>query len=274
MRLLVSKHNLGKWVAFYVYKKIREFAPNDSRPFILGLPTGSTPLDMYKQLIKFHKDRLLSFKHVITFNMDEYVGLSEDHAKSYRHYMFSNFFNHIDIPKTNINLLNGSAVDLNHECKIFEEKIASVGGMHLIVGGTGEDGHIAFNEPYSSLSSITRVKTLDYSTRMANSRFFENNLEKTPTMALTMGIKTILDAKEVLIMACGLHKSNAIANAVEGSISSICPISCLQMHKNALIICDEYAAFELRLKTMRYFESLKDEYYDLEQELSTEELTQ
>lgn len=273
MRLLVSQHNLGKWAAHYVSKKIKEFGPTESKPFVLGLPTGSTPLEMYKQLIKFNEQKLISFKNVITFNMDEYVGLPDDHPQSYHHYMFSNFFNHIDINHENVNILNGNATYLEYECKVFEEKIATLGGMELIVGGIGEDGHVAFNEPGSSLNSVTRVKTLNYSTILANSRFFDNNVEKTPNLALTMGIKTVLDAKEVLILAKGLNKAQAVMHAIEGSISSMCPVTALQMHRNASIICDEYAAFELKLKTIRYFGDLKDEYYGLDQELATHGFT-
>ena len=269
MRLLVSKYNLGKWAAHYVCKKIKQFQPTESKPFVLGLPTGSTPLDMYKQLIKFNEQKLISFKHVITFNMDEYVGLAEDHPESYHYYMHNNFFSHIDINPENINILNGNATYLEYECKLYEEKIAKLGGMNLIIGGVGEDGHIAFNEPGSSLNSVTRVKTLNYSTILANSRFFDNNTEKTPNLALTMGIKTVLDAEEVLILSKGLNKAQAVSHAIEGAISSMCPVTALQLHRNAAVICDEYAAFELKLKTIRYFENLKDEYDQLEQELVT-----
>lgn len=273
VRLLVSKHNLGRWAAYYVYKRIKDFKPTKLKPFVLGLPTGSTPLEMYKHLIKFNQQKLLSFKHVITFNMDEYVGLPKDHPASYHYYMHNHFFNHIDIEPENINILNGNATYLDYECKIFEEKIATLGGMELIIGGVGEDGHIAFNEPGSSLNSITRVKTLNYSTISANSRFFDDNIDKTPNLALTMGIKTILDAKEVLVLAKGFTKAHAVANAIEGSLSSMCPVTALQMHRNALMVCDEYAAYELKLKTIRYFENLLDEYYSMEQDLAKEGLT-
>lgn len=269
MRLLVSQHSLGKWAAYYIYKKMVEFKPTESKPFVLGLPTGSTPLETYKELIKLNQQNLISFKHVVTFNMDEYVGLPEDHEQSYHYYMFNSFFNHIDIPRENVNILNGNATYLDYECKIFEEKIAALGGMELILGGVGEDGHLAFNEPGSSLSSVTRVKTLNYSTILANSRFFEHNIEKTPNLALTMGVKTIMDAREVVVLARGLNKAQAVAHAIEGSVSSMCPVTALQMHNKASIICDEYAAYELKLKTIRYFENLKDEYYAVEQEIAT-----
>ncbi|MFN7095888.1 MAG: 6-phosphogluconolactonase, partial [Burkholderiales bacterium] len=185
------------------------------------------------------------------------------------HYMFSNFFNHIDIDPVNINILNGNAIYLDYECKVFEDKIVMLGGINLLVGGLGEDGHLAFNEPGSSLSSVTRVKTLNYSTILANSRLFNDNIDKTPNLALTMGIKTILEAKDVIILAEGLVKSRAVAQAIEGSVSSMCPVTALQLHNKASVICDEYAAYELKLKTIRYFEQLNDDYYAMENEFST-----
>ncbi len=268
MRLLVSKFNLGDWAARYLCDKINKFKPTESKPFVLGLPTGDTPLNMYKQLIKFNQQKLISFKNVITFNMDEYVGLAEDHPMSYHYYMQNNFFKYIDINPKNINILNGNATYLEYECKVFEEKIAFYGGINLIIGGVGDDGHIAFNEPSSSLNSVTRVKSLNYTTVLANSRFFDNNPDKTPNIALTMGIKTILDSNEVLILANGINKSIALSNAIEGAVSSMCPITALQLHRNAAIICDEYAAYELKLKTIRYFENLKDDYDALENQLA------
>ena len=268
MRLLVSKFNLGNWAAQYICDKIKKHNPTKSNPFVLGLPTGSTPLEMYHQLIKLNQQKLVSFKHVVTFNMDEYVGLSPKHKESYHYYMYNNFFNHIDINPTNIHILDGNASNLENECKSYEDKITSFGGIDLMIGGVGDDGHIAFNEPSSSLSSITRIKTLNYTTILANSRFFDNNPDITPNIALTMGIKTILDAKEVLILARGLNKAVAVSHAIEGSISSMYPITALQLHKNAAIICDEYAAYELKLRTIKYFENLKDEYQELENKLA------
>lgn len=260
MRLLVSKPDVGKFAASYIVKKINEFKPTVKKPFVLGLPTGSTPLGMYKELIRLYQNKCVSFKHVVTFNMDEYVGLAESHPESYHYYMHNNFFNAIDIKPKNIHILDGNAKNLVHECELYESKIKEFGGIELLVGGVGEDGHIAFNEPGSSLNSVTRVKTLTHSTILANSRFFGGKVLDTPKLALTMGIKTILDSREVIILAKGLSKSNAVAHAIEGSVTSMCPITALQMHNKALIISDEYAAFELKLKTIRYFEELNDEY--------------
>ena len=269
MRLLVTEHSLGKLAAFYIYKRIKAAEPNAAKPFVLGLPTGKTPLSMYKELIKLCQQKLLSFKHVVTFNMDEYVGLPEDHPQSFHHYMYHNFFNHVDIKPANIYILNGNATYLDYECTVFEKKISEFGGIDLLIGGIGSDGHIAFNEPGSSLNSVTRVKTLSYNTILANSAAFKHNIENTPKLVLTMGIKTILDAKEIVILAEGLEKSAAVRNAIEGSVSSHCPISALQLHNKVLITCDEFAAYELKLKTVRYFEQLKDEYDTMQHEFVT-----
>ena len=173
MRLIIElTYDLAsKWMANYVRQKIVEAEPTPQNPFVLGLPTGSSPLGMYKELINLNKAGKVSFENVVTFNMDEYVAIPKDHPESYYSFMWNNFFNHIDINRENVNILNGNAPDLEQECKDYEQKIADVGGIDLFVGGIGSDGHIAFNEPGSSLSSLTRVKTLTYDTILANSRF-------------------------------------------------------------------------------------------------------
>lgn len=260
MRLLVSKHNLGKWAAHYVANKINNFKPTADKPFVLGLPTGSTPLDMYNELIALNKAGKVSFEHIVTFNMDEYVGLPEDHPESYHYYMWHNFFSKINIKKENVHILNGNAADLDAECEAYEEKIVKVGGIHLQLGGVGEDGHLAFNEPGSSLASKTRSKDLNMSTIIANSRFFDGDINKTPKFALTIGIDTVMQAKEVVILVKGLAKANAVYQAIEGSVSSMCPITALQYHRKTLILCDELATYDLRVKTVKYFETMQDEY--------------
>ncbi|HET9130687.1 MAG TPA: glucosamine-6-phosphate deaminase, partial [Terriglobia bacterium] len=187
MRVIIQKNYdlVSKWTASYVVKKIKEFNPTPEKPFILGLPTGSSPIGTYKELVAMHKAGKVSFKNVITFNMDEYVNLPEDHPESYHSFMKTNLFNHIDIPKENINILNGNAKDLEKECADYEAKIKKAGGIHLFLGGIGPDGHIAFNEPGSSLASRTRIKTLTHDTIIANSRFFGNDINKVPKTALT-----------------------------------------------------------------------------------------
>ena len=160
------------------------------------------------ELVMACKEGRVSFKNVVTFNMDEYVGLPESHPQSYHTFMAEHLFNHIDCPKENIHILNGNAEDLEAECRHYEEMIREAGGIDLFLGGIGPDGHIAFNEPGSSLRSRTRVKTLTSDTRIANSRFFDNDPEKVPAHALTVGVGTVMDAREVLILANGHHKAH------------------------------------------------------------------
>ena len=164
MRIVIQKdpHEVGRWVANHLVEKINAIGPTKDRPFVLGLPTGSSPLPAYHEIISLHSEKKISFENIITFNMDEYVGLPEDHPESYHHFMYTNLFNHIDIPEENINFLDGNAPDLVKNCQEYEEKIKSVGGIDLFLGGIGPDGHIAFNEPGSSLASRTRLKTLSY----------------------------------------------------------------------------------------------------------------
>jgi glucosamine-6-phosphate deaminase len=192
--------------------------------------------------------------------MDEYVGLPEDHPESYHYYILHNFFSKINIKKENVHILNGNAADLDAECEAYEAKIVKVGGIHLQLGGVGEDGHLAFNEPGSSLASKTRSKDLNMSTIIANSRFFDGDINKTPKFALTIGIDTVMKAKEVVILVKGLAKANAVYQAIEGSVSSMCPITALQYHRKTLILCDELATYDLRVKTVKYFETMQDEY--------------
>lgn len=266
MRLLLSKNNIAILGARIICNRINQANPSSSSPFKLCLPTGSTPIAMYQELIRLYNAKQVSFKHVISFNMDEYVGLEHTHPQSYHYYMYNNFFNSIDIQTKNIHILNGMAPDLSAECAKFENEIAKFGGLDLTIGGVGSDGHIAFNEPFSAINSRTRLKTLNTNTQIANSRFFDN-VDQIPKQVLTIGIQTILDSKEVIILAKGLDKSHALANAIEGSISSACPLSAIQLHNKALIIADEMAAYELKLKTIRYFESINDEFTVLDQKL-------
>ncbi len=247
----------SKWAANYVTKRINEFGPSDSKPFVLGLPTGSSPMGMYKELIEHNKAGKVTFKNVVTFNMDEYVKLPEDHPESYHSFMWNNFFGHIDIPKKNVNILNGNAPDLEAECASYEQKIKKAGGINLFVGGIGPDGHIAFNEPSSSLSSRTRVMTLTIDTIIANSRFFDNDINKVPKTALTVGVGTVMDAEEVLIIVNGHNKARALRHAIEGSVNHMWTVSALQMHPNGIIVCDEAATAELKVGTVKYFKDIE-----------------
>jgi len=232
MRVLIQSDYkaVSKWAAQYVAQTINNFQPTPERKFVLGLPTGSSPLGMYRELIQMNRDGLVSFKNVITFNMDEYVNLPKDHPESYYSFMWNNFFNHIDIPAEQVNILNGNAADLEKECADYEARIKAAGGIHLFVGGIGPDGHIAFNEPGSSLTSRTRLKYLTTDTIIANSRFFDDDMNKVPTSALTGGVGTIMDAKEVMILVSGYNKARALQRAIEGGVSQMCTLSALQLH--------------------------------------------
>jgi glucosamine-6-phosphate deaminase len=189
--------------------------------------------------------------------MDEYLGLPSDHPQSYRRFMDDNFFKLIDVPYENTHVLGGMTNDPEGECRAYEEAIKAAGGIEFFMGGIGGDGHIAFNEPGSSLTSRTRVKTLTLETRIANSRFFGGDPDKVPARALTVGIGTVMDAREVLILVSGRAKARALQAAVEGAVSHWCPLSCLQMHPKAVIVCDEESAEELRYGTVRYFKDIE-----------------
>jgi glucosamine-6-phosphate deaminase len=253
---------VSKWSANYVAKRINEFKPNKDKPFVLGLPTGSSPLGMYKELINLNKQGKVSFKFVTTFNMDEYVHIPQNHPESYHSFMWNNFFGHIDIQKENVNILNGNAPNLEAECANYEEKIKKAGGVELFIGGIGPDGHIAFNEPGSSLASRTRVMTLTYDTILANSRFFDNDITKVPKTALTVGVGTVMDAREVLIIVNGYKKARALRHAVEEGVNHIWTVSALQLHPEGIIVCDEEATVELKVGTVKYFKDVESANLD------------
>jgi glucosamine-6-phosphate deaminase len=252
----------SQWAANYVIGKINAAHPTENKPFVLGLPTGSSPIGMYKKLAEHCKAGKVSFKSVITFNMDEYVNLPKEHPESYHSFMWKNLFSNIDIPEGNVNILNGNAPDLEAECAAYEEKIMDVGGINLFVGGIGPDGHIAFNEPGSSLSSRTRVKTLTYDTIVANSRFFDGDINKVPKTALTVGVGTVMDADEVLIIVNGHNKARALRHAVEGAVNHLWTISALQTHPKGIIVCDEEATIELKVGTAKYFRDIESANLD------------
>ncbi|XP_063908957.1 glucosamine-6-phosphate isomerase isoform X2 [Zophobas morio] len=258
MRLIIldTVDSVSEWAAKYVMKRINDFNPGPDRYFVLGLPTGGTPFGMYQKLIDYYKAGKVSFKYVKTFNMDEYVNLPRDHPESYHYYMWNNFFKHIDIQPQNAHILDGNAPDLVEECTTYEKKISEAGGIELFIGGIGPDGHIAFNEPGSSLVSRTRVKTLAQDTLEANARFFNNDINKVPKQALTVGVGTVMDAKEVMILITGTHKSFALYKAIEEGVNHMWTVSAFQQHPHTLMICDEDATLELRVKTVKYFKSL------------------
>ena len=259
MRLIIQSNyeDVSKWAANYVARRLLKYTRKTKNPFVMGLPTGSSPIGMYKELINLYNQKRISFKNVVTFNMDEYVGIPEDHPESYHSFMWTKFFSHIDILKENVNILNGNATDLEQECAAYEKKIKKYGGINLFVGGIGPDGHIAFNEPGSSLSSKTRVKTLTQDTIIANSRFFNNDISRVPRTALTVGVGTVLASSEILIIISGHSKARALAAVVEGGVNHMWTVSALQLHPKGIIVCDYDATYELKVGTAEYFRDIE-----------------
>jgi glucosamine-6-phosphate deaminase len=266
MRLVIQPDydQLAKWTAAYIARKIVLFNPTPEKPFVLGLPTGSSPLGVYHELINLNKEGKVSFENVVTFNMDEYVGLAPEHPQSYHFFMWSNFFDHINIKKENVNILDGLAPDLKEECRNYEIKIAALGGIHIFLGGVGVDGHLAFNEPGSSLTSRTRAESLNYDTRLVNSRFFDNDFSKVPKTALTVGIGTVMDAKEVIVVVNGHNKARALQHLVEESVSHMWTSSALQLHPCSMVVCDEAATYELKVGTYKHFLSVESDNLKVE----------
>ena len=238
MRLIVTKISVGVWAAAYIKNTLTQFAPCLEKPFVLGLPTGSTVLDMYALLRTFAKERLLNFQNIFTFNMDEYVGIPADHPQSYASYMRRNLFNHVNILPEHIFMLNAENPDLAQECNQYEKNIRQVGGIDLFIGGIGRNGHIAFNEPGTPFSSRTHVADLTPSTREANARFFQNDLTRVPRQALTVGIGTLLEAKELLFIASGVKKAAAVAHLITQKPTVSWPLTALKLHPHATVLVD------------------------------------
>ena len=245
------------WAAHHIAAKINEKKARTDEPFVLGLCTGSTPIETYAELARMVKAGEVSFKNVISFNMDEYVGLPEDHPESYHSFMHRYLFDLIDEPAENIHILNGNAPDLEAECAAYEKAIAATGGFDLFLGGIGQDGHIAFNEPFSPLTSRTRVVTLTEDTRIVNSRFFGGDMNLVPKQALSVGVATVTDSREVVILAFGPKKARAIHDAVEGPYSHMCTVSALQNHQNGIIVADEASVGELKVNSYKYFKAVE-----------------
>ena len=259
MKVIIRQNSAegSLWAAHYIAAKIKEKAAKTDKPFVIGLCTGSTPIETYKEIIRMVKAGELSFKNVISFNMDEYVGLPVEHPESYHSFMHRYLFDHIDEPAENIHILDGNASDKEAECAAYEEAIVKAGGFDLFLGGVGEDGHIAFNEPFSSLESRTRLITLTQDTIEVNSRFFDNDVNKVPRQAMTVGVATVLSSKEVVILAFGSKKARALKDAIEGPMSHYCTLSGLQAHPAGTIVCDESAVGELKVNSYRYFKAVE-----------------
>jgi len=239
--ILPTDQEASNFVADFIEKLII-----DKENAVLGLATGSSVLLTYEALIKKYQSGEMSFKNITTFNLDEYIGLKPDHIQSYRHYMNRKLFNHIDIDHKKNYIPECFNKDYELSCENYESKIRQNGGIDLQLLGIGTNGHIGFNEPTSSLNSRTRVKTLTQNTIKNNSRFFENN-EIQPSIAITMGIGTIMEAQNIILIGLGKHKSKAVADLVEGPVSSFCPGSALQNHGNVVVVLDNLAASNLKL---------------------------
>lgn len=214
---------------------------------VLGFATGSTPLGLYKRLIRNHKERGLDFSKVITFNLDEYVGLPPDHDQSYHYFMWTNLFGHVNVDPGRVHIPQGMADDIDEFCAWYERKIEQAGGIDLQILGIGANGHIAFNEPGSSLGSRTRIKTLTDKTVEDNARFFDDPA-RVPRYAITMGIGTIMDAKNLLLVCSGAGKANAIKATLEGPITAMVPATIVQLHRNAHVLIDEASASTLEYR--------------------------
>lgn len=260
MKVIIRQNSAegSLWAAHYIAARIKEKAARTNEPFVIGLCTGSTPIETYAELIRMVKAGELSFKNVISFNMDEYVGLPVEHPESYHSFMHKYLFDQIDEKPENIHILNGNAPDVEAECAAYEKAIVDAGGFDLFLGGVGEDGHIAFNEPFSSLSSRTRVVTLTQDTREVNARFFDNDPTKVPAQALTVGVATVLSSKEVVILAFGSKKARALKDAIEGPMSHYCTLSGLQNHPAGTIVCDENSISEVKVSSYRYFKAVEE----------------
>lgn len=213
---------------------------------VLGLATGSTPLGLYRELIRLHRDEGLDFSEVRTFNLDEYVGLPPGHPQGYHHFMWDNLLRHVNIAAANVRIPSGMERDYGEYCRRYERQIVESGGIDLQVLGIGVDGHIGFNEPSSSLGSRTRLKTLAQQTIRDNARFFDR-AEEVPVHAVTMGVGTILEARQIVLLASGPSKAAAIAAAVEGPVTAMCTASALQLHRDATLLLDRPAAADLRM---------------------------
>lgn len=237
--ILPDAEAVGRMAARVVARVLRERAAP-----VLGFATGSTPLPLYRELVRLHQAGELDFAHATSFNLDEYVGLAPDHPQSYRRFMQIQLIDHINIPKDRFFIPDGRAEDIPAECARYEGLIAARGGIDLQILGIGSDGHIGFNEPTSSLRSRTRIKTLTERTRLDNARFFGSEAA-VPHHVITMGIGTILDSRAVLMLATGASKADAVARMVEGPLTAMCPASALQMHPAVKVLVDEPAASRL-----------------------------
>lgn len=249
--LIFEEHeSASQYAARVLAKHIRE-----KPDAVIGLSTGSTPLLMYAELRRRYEEEGLDFSDITSFNLDEYVGLGVDHPSSYRYFMQQVLFNHINIKPDHVHLPNGLSDDVPATCVAYDESISDAGGIDLQVLGLGGDGHIGFNEPSSSLASRTRIKTLTQETREDNARFF-NSIDDVPRHCITMGIGTIMEARQIVLLAFGEHKAAAVQQVIEGPVSAMWPATILQMHSSVVVLLDEAAAASLSKKN--YYKEVAD----------------
>jgi len=211
---------------------------------VLGLPTGKTPLGLYDRLVGLYERGEMDFSDVISFNVDEYLGLDENHPQSFARYMNEHLFRHVNIKKENTHVLSGTPADVEEHCRAYERKIRSLGGIDVQILGIGQDGHIAYDVPSSSLVSRTRLLTLTREVVKTNAPYYEKGSD-VPRFCLTMGVGTILEAKTIILMASGREKAESVARAIEGPITASHPASALQLHPHVKFILDEEAALKL-----------------------------
>ncbi|MDY6952993.1 MAG: glucosamine-6-phosphate deaminase [Thermodesulfobacteriota bacterium] len=238
MQVLI--HSDQEKVAEHAYDFLRHIMKKRKR-LVLGLASGSTPLRLFRKMVAGFTAGEVDFSSVYTFNLDEYVGLKPDHPQSYHCFMRTNLFDHVNLNKDNVHFLRGVPEDIGRHCEDYEQQIREVGGIDLQILGIGRNGHIGFNEPTSSLASRTRMVMLTQATIRDNERFFPNK-EDVPRRALTMGVGTILEAEEILLLATGSRKALALTAMIEGPVTAMCPASALQMHPRVTVLCDEAAA--------------------------------
>lgn len=260
MKLIIrtTKEEANEWAAKFIVKQINDFRPGPRNYFVLALSIYSNALGLCSKLVEFYETGKVSFKFVKIFNLEEYVNLSENHPQSYHYKMWKHLFRQIDISPSNVIIPDGNVKDLVAECKQYENKIQNNGGFDLFLGEISPDGQLSFNEPASSLGSRTRVKNLAHVRKLERARQFENDVSKVPKRAISAGVGTIMDARNVVLYASGSDKAFALYKAVEENINHMVILSVFQKHPQTFIVCDKQATFELKVKTIDYFSSLCD----------------
>ncbi|MBQ2886817.1 MAG: glucosamine-6-phosphate deaminase [Alphaproteobacteria bacterium] len=263
MRVIIKQDydEVTDWAATYIAYKINRARPTSNNPFVLGLPMGDTPKGVYKKLVELNHAGKLSFANVVIFCMNEFIGIDKNAPQSCHSYMKKYLLDHVDSKASNIYILDGKTKSYEKECENFEQAIRQKGGIDLFVGGVGADGHIAFNEPFSSLTSQTRVKTLTTETMRDKAKLFDNDINKVPHTILTVGIGTIMSADEVLLLATGKEKAKATKAAIEGGVNHRWAVSALQMHKHGIYLCDEDATSTLEKDTVSYLKDIERNAY-------------